>query len=51
MDELEPVEGNLRTYLQIIGRRFPWLLAVTVLSVAVAVAFIAVQKKPVFGDR
>jgi capsular exopolysaccharide synthesis family protein len=45
MDELEPVEGNLRTYLQIIGRRFPWLLAVTVISVAVAVAFIAVQKK------
>jgi capsular exopolysaccharide synthesis family protein len=45
MDELEPGEGNLRNYFQIIGRRFPWLLAVTVLSVAVAVAFIAVQKK------
>jgi polysaccharide biosynthesis transport protein len=45
MDELEPAEGNLRNYLQVIGRRFPWLLAVTVLSVAVAVALIAVQKK------
>jgi capsular exopolysaccharide synthesis family protein len=45
MDELEPTEANLRTYLQVIRRRFPWLLAVTVLSVAVAVAFIAVQKK------
>ena len=45
MDELEPTEANLRTYLQVIGRRFPWLLAVTVLSVAVAVAFTAVQKK------
>jgi capsular exopolysaccharide synthesis family protein len=45
MDELEPTEANLRTYLQVIGRRFPWLLAVTMLSVAVAVAFIAVQKK------
>jgi capsular exopolysaccharide synthesis family protein len=45
MDELEPAEGNLRNFLQIVGRRFPWLLAVTVLSVAVAVAFIAVQKK------
>jgi non-specific protein-tyrosine kinase len=43
--ELEPTEANLRNYFQIIGRRFPWLLAVTVLSVAVAVAFIAVQKK------
>ena len=43
--ELEPAEANLRTYLQIIGRRLPWLLAVTVLIVAVAVAFIAVQKK------
>src|ERR1035437_6995548 len=45
MDELEPTEANLRTYLQVIGRRFPWLLAVTMLSVAVSVAFIAVQKK------
>jgi capsular exopolysaccharide synthesis family protein len=45
MDELEPTEANLRTYLQVIGRRFPWLLAVTLLSVALAVAFIEVQKK------
>jgi polysaccharide biosynthesis transport protein len=43
--ELEPAEANLRTYLQIIGRRLTWLLAVTALIVAVAVAFIAVQKK------
>jgi capsular exopolysaccharide synthesis family protein len=45
MDDLEPTEANLRTYLQVIKRRSPWLLAVTLLSVAVAVAFIAVQKK------
>ena len=45
MDDLEPTDANLRTYLQVIRRRFPWLLAVTLLSVAVAVAFIAVQKK------
>jgi capsular exopolysaccharide synthesis family protein len=45
MDQFEPPEGNLRTYLRIIRRRFPWLLAVTVLSLAIAVAFTAVQKK------
>src|SRR5580658_3142931 len=45
MDELEPTEGTLRTYLQVIGRRFVWLLAVTVLSVAIAVAWSVVQKK------
>jgi len=45
MDELEPAERNLWTYFKIIGRRFPWLLAVTVLSVAIALAFSAVQKK------
>ena len=46
MDELEPPEvASLRTLLQIIGRRFPWLLAVTLFSVAVVVAFSIVQKK------
>jgi polysaccharide biosynthesis transport protein len=45
MDELEPTNANLRTYLQIIGRRFAWLLAVTVLCVSAAVAFSVVQKK------
>jgi capsular exopolysaccharide synthesis family protein len=45
MDELEPTEANLRTYVQVIRRRFLWLLAVVVLSVAVAVALVALQKK------
>jgi capsular exopolysaccharide synthesis family protein len=45
MDELEPPEASLRVYFQIIRRRFIWLLAVTILSVAVGVAFIAIQKK------
>ena len=46
MDELEPPETvSLRALLQIIGRRFPWLLAVTILSVAAAVVFLGVQKK------
>jgi len=43
--ELEPVEINLRIYLQIIRRRFLWILAVTVLIVVVAVAYSSVQKK------
>jgi len=45
MDELEPTDGTLRTYLQVVGRRFLWLLSVTVLCVAGAVAYSAVQKK------
>jgi capsular exopolysaccharide synthesis family protein len=45
MDELESANANLRTYLQIIGRRFAWLLAITVLCVAAAVAYSVVQKK------
>lgn len=45
MDELEPTEGNLRNYLQVVKRRFLWLLAVVVLGVAIAVAFVALQKK------
>jgi polysaccharide biosynthesis transport protein len=45
MDEPEQTNANLRTYLQIIGRRFAWLLAVTVLCVSAAVAYTSVQKK------
>ena len=45
MDDLEPTNSNLRTYLQIIARRFVWLLAVTLLCVAIAVAVSRVQKK------
>jgi capsular exopolysaccharide synthesis family protein len=45
MGESEPTEADLRTYFQAIGRRFPWILAVMILCVAVGVAFSAVQKK------
>jgi len=45
MDELEPTEPSLRTFFAVIRRRFPWLLAVTVLGVAVGVAYVGIQKK------
>jgi capsular exopolysaccharide synthesis family protein len=45
MDELEPTEASLRNYFHVITHRFVWLLAVVVLIVAIAVAFVAVQKK------
>jgi uncharacterized protein involved in exopolysaccharide biosynthesis len=45
MSELEPAEANLRTYLQVLLRRSHWVIAVTVLSVAVAVAIGSIQRK------
>jgi len=45
MDELEPAEANLRTYLRILRRRFIWIVGLIALSLALAVAFIGVQKK------
>jgi non-specific protein-tyrosine kinase len=45
MSEQEPAEANLRTYLRILRRRFLVIVVVTVLSLALAVGFIALQKK------
>jgi len=45
MDELELTEPSLRTLFAVIRRRFPWLLAITVLGVGLGVAYIGVQKK------
>jgi capsular exopolysaccharide synthesis family protein len=45
MGEPEFTEANLRGYVQVLGRRIHWLLAVTVLCVAVAVSFSSVQSK------
>jgi succinoglycan biosynthesis transport protein ExoP len=45
MAELDPTEGSLRTYLQVLRRRFYWVLALTLLAVGVAVAISKVEKK------
>jgi len=45
MDEFEPTELSLRTFFAVIRRRFPWFLAVVVLSVGVGLVYIGVQKK------
>jgi capsular exopolysaccharide synthesis family protein len=45
MVEAESTEANLRGYLQVLGRRMHWLLAVVLLCVAVAVGFSSVQEK------
>ena len=45
MSEPEAAGANLRTYLQILRRRFLWIIVVTVMSLVVAVAFIGLQKK------
>jgi succinoglycan biosynthesis transport protein ExoP len=45
MAEFEPTEGNLRTYVQVLRRRFYWVLAFTILAVAVAAGISTVQKK------
>jgi capsular exopolysaccharide synthesis family protein len=50
MGELEPTEANLRTYLQVIRRRFPWVLAAVLLVAAVAAAFVTLQKKEYTAD-
>jgi polysaccharide biosynthesis transport protein len=45
MAELDPTEGSLRTYLQVLRGRFYWVLAFTVLAVGVAVVISKVEKK------
>ena len=45
MGELNSTSANFRTYLQVVRRRFPWVLAVIVLAVVVAVALGEVQSK------
>jgi polysaccharide biosynthesis transport protein len=45
MGEIEPTDVNLRMCLQIIGRRFAWVVAVAVLAVAIAAAYVTLQKK------
>jgi non-specific protein-tyrosine kinase len=45
MSELDLGESNLRTYVEVLRRRFFWVLALTILAVAVAAAVSTVQKK------
>ena len=45
MGELSSSNANFRTYLQVVRRRFPWVLAVVVLAVVVSVALGEVQAK------
>lgn len=45
MGELNSSNSNFRTYLQVVRRRFPWVLAVVVLAVLVSVALGEVQAK------
>ena len=45
MGELEPAEANLRTSLRVLRRRWAWILVVTVMCIAIAVAYISTQKK------
>jgi capsular exopolysaccharide synthesis family protein len=45
MGEPDSTQADLRGYVQVLGRRIHWLLAVTVLCVAVAVSFSSVQSK------
>lgn len=45
MAELESSEPSLRSYLQVLRRRAPWVLAFVILAVAAAAGYSAVQKK------
>src|ERR1700678_2685066 len=46
MTEFDAIpEGDLRTYLRVLRRRFYWILAFTVLAVAASVAITTVQNK------
>ena len=45
MEESNFAHANLGTYLQVLRRRLPWVIAVTVLSVGIAVAISSVQTK------
>lgn len=45
MAEIDPTEPNLRSYLQVLRRQIHWVIALTVLAVAIALAYGSVQKK------
>jgi capsular exopolysaccharide synthesis family protein len=45
MGELTSAEANFRTYLQVLRRRFLWILALAILAVAASVVFDVVQAK------
>jgi Mrp family chromosome partitioning ATPase/capsular polysaccharide biosynthesis protein len=45
MEELTSAEPNLRTYLQVLRRRFLWVIALAILAVAASVAINVVQTK------
>ena len=45
MEESNFAQANLATYLKVLRRRLPWVIAVTVLSVGIAVAISSVQTK------
>jgi tyrosine-protein kinase len=49
MAELKPTEATLRTYLQVLRRRLPLVIAVTILSVGISVALSLVQTKEYSG--
>jgi uncharacterized protein involved in exopolysaccharide biosynthesis len=45
MGELTSPDANLRTYLQVLRRRFLWVVALAILAVAASAAFDVVQTK------
>jgi len=45
MGELTSAEANLRTYLQVLRRRFLWVVGLAILAVAASAAFNVVQTK------
>jgi capsular exopolysaccharide synthesis family protein len=45
MGDFDPGQDSLRTYVQVLRRRFHWILALTVLAVALAAGISVVQKK------
>ena len=49
MAVFNPSEANLRTYLHVLRRRFPWVIGVTVLSVAISLAIGLKQPKEYSG--
>jgi polysaccharide biosynthesis transport protein len=45
MSEIQPAEANFRTYLHVVSRRLHWVLAITLLAVAVSLGVSLSQKK------
>jgi polysaccharide biosynthesis transport protein len=45
MSEPEPAEANLRSYLEILRRRFSWIVVVTAVTLALAAVFVSLQKQ------